>query len=422
MHPIAAGRPAATPLHTDVLTSLEELFNLEEEWDELVDRSEQRGYFLRWAWNVLWWQHFAPPGSQLRVVTCRDGDGRLIGLAPLYCREHRALSLRHARELLFIGTGIPLKTSEYLDVVTRHGYETEACRAMAAALNARNDWDRIWLYQVPSDSTVLPAFLSLLQGRTTAAPCDTAPYIDTSQGWEHYKQRLGRSMRRNVEYYARRLFKKYACEFRQVESEADFAPAFDALIRLHVSRWRSQGEVGTLADPLFGRFLREAMWRSRAQGRLRLWTLSIDGTIEAVLVGFVDARILHYFQKGYNPDFGKEDLGTVMVALCVRDCCDDPDIDAFDFMGGGAPYKAMWARENRDTTWGEVSRDNLRSRIFDGLQRWDHVATGMYRLLTPKWLRSVRKEWLRARRLRGQSRQSTHLMISVLWSAMPLLA
>ncbi len=141
------------------------------------------------------------------------------------------------------------------------------------------------------------------------------------------------------------------------------------------------------------------MRQSFKDGRLRLWTLRVGHNVEAALVGFLDNGVLHYFQKGFNPAFAKDDLGTVILSLCIRACCDDEEITAFDFMGGGAPYKAMWARRERVTVLHEVSRSNLRVLGHDLQQRGRAMAAGAYRLLAPRPLQRLRRDWLRRRRL-----------------------
>ena len=198
-------------------------------------------------------------------------------------------------------------------------------------------------------------------------------------------------------YYARRLFKRYRCEFRLVKKPQELSGAFDALIHLHIAQWSARNEVGSLSDPVFQTFLRRTASDSLAAGRLRMWTLRIEEKVEAVLLGFLDRGVLHYFQKGHNPTFLREDLGTALVSLCVRDCCDDPAIRAFDFMGGGSDYKSLWARQARGTVLREVSRGTLGARAFTLHLRLRAAATAAYRAVAPLSIRSARREWLRAR-------------------------
>ncbi len=191
--------PLGRPYTTEVVTDTAAFERLASEWDALLDDSDQQAFFLRWHWNWLWWQYFAPKGAELFLLCCRNEHGRLVGVAPFYRRQHRFLRLPIARELVMLGTGIELKTSEYLDVFALRNEESAVAESMASALRSQLHWDRVWLRGVPIDSTVIPQLVQSLNSRSSSVVCDQAQYIDTSEGWEQYKRSLGRSMRRNCE-------------------------------------------------------------------------------------------------------------------------------------------------------------------------------------------------------------------------------
>jgi CelD/BcsL family acetyltransferase involved in cellulose biosynthesis len=399
---------------TSVIDDADAFDTLRDEWDDLLDNSDQRVFFLRCRWNAMWWQHYAPPGARLHLITCRTEDGTLVGLAPFYWRQHRLCGLPYARELLFVGMGITLKTSEHLDIIARRGEERAVGEAVALALTRTRQWDRLWLWQIPRESLVLPHFIRALGIDIQTRVCDEAPYIDTSTDWATFKAGFGRSMRRNVEYYPRRLFRTHPdCEFRRVRFADQLEPAMDALVQLHQMRWRAKGEPGAFEHPVFEAFLRGVARQAFVAGRLALWTLTIEGRIEAALIGFVDNGVVHYFQKGFNPSFEKEDLGTAMLALCVRDCFDDPEVRAFDFMGGGAPYKSLWARAARENVVCEGQRRTLGSAIYQWKGRATNVAAAVYRRLTPEWLRILRRD--RLRKLRFGSKSARVVPLLTLW-------
>lgn len=369
------------------------------EWDELLNGSARPVFFLRRRWNQLWWRHYAPAGSRLHLMTCRDDEGRLLGLAPFYWRQHRIFGVPYARELLFLGMGIDLKSSEYMDVIARRGAERAVGEALAAWLQAHKTWDRIWLWQAPSDSIVLPHLVGALGWRSRTEVCDRAPFIDTSTDWNTFKAGFGRSMRRNVDYYPRRLFKAHpSCRFERVQDGAVLEPAMDALVALHQARWRAQGQPGAFAGG-FDVFLREVMRDAFQASRLRLWTLKIDDRTEAALVGFLDNGVLHYFQKGFNPAYAKEDLGTAMLSLCIRDCFNDPNVRAFDFMGGGAAYKDLWARRSRENLVCEVYRPTVRAALYRARERVVTIAANVYRRTVPESLRMARRDRIRSAKL-----------------------
>ncbi len=393
-------RHVARPrLRTDLVTDEEGFENLVGRWDSLLDQGGEYSYFLRAGWNRRWWQHHAPPDSRLHIVTCVDNEGALVGVAPLYARRHRVLGVPCARELLLIGTGITLKTSEHLDIVARPGFERQVAEAIADRLRADPDWDRLWLWQVGGGSVTLSHFETAMGEGVTTKECDRAPFIDTSSDWDTLRRSYGRSMRRNLDYYSRRLFKTHACQFQLVRTREEVEPAMDALVRLHQARWESLGAPGAFRAPGFETFLRAAARDAFESGHLRLWTLRIDGQIEAALIGFAEQGVLHYFQKGFNPAYAKWDLGTAMLALCVRECVADPEIRAFDFMGGGAPYKTVWARQSRVSLTSTISRRTWRNRVHDASRSCVDTTRGLYRRVAPAWFRQVRREWIRRAQL-----------------------
>ena len=387
-------------MRTEILCDPVAFETLDHEWNALLNEQTRGTYFLRPHWNRLWWQYHAPPESGLRIVTCRTNDGTLVGVGPFYVKLRRVLGIPAARELRFLGTGIELKTSESLDLVARPGLEAEVAQAIAQRVRHDSGWDRAWLFQVPQDAEAMAHFARAMGRRMRTRECDRAPYIDTSIDWATLKANYGRSMRRNIEYYSRRLFKTYECEFHVVATRDEIGPALDALVCLHQARWRSKGELGAFGDRHFEVLLRAAADEAFEAGHLRIWVLKIEGRIEGVLLGFLDHGVLHYLQKGFNPTFAKDDLGTVLLALSVKACVEDPAVHKFDLMGGGAPYKDMWARSATVNVVQEMARRNWRSALLssrDGV--WD-AARLAYRAIAPMWLRRVRRDRIRTQRAR----------------------
>jgi CelD/BcsL family acetyltransferase involved in cellulose biosynthesis len=354
---------------------------LRDEWDWLLAQSDQRVFFLRHDWIHRWWRIYAPPGSRLCLVTCRDDDDRLIGLAPLYWHQRTFAGFPHVRELLFIGTGTEIKTSEYLDLIAASGCEEVIGKAVASVLSGRPDWDRLFLWSIPADSKVLPYFHRALGDGTSVVCCDRMPYISTQSDWETVKSGMGSKLRSRIDYYQRKLDRAYPYRFERIEAAGQMEAVMDEFVRLHQARWQSKGESGSFTLPHFENFLRESMRQGLADGRLRLWTLTINDQCAAVLMAYVDSGVAHYFQGGFDPVYGRFSLGSVMLALCIRDCLGDADIHAFDFMGGAAPYKDAWTKTAREAVELELIRPGLRPQLYQAAKRGRRMAAGIWHLL-----------------------------------------
>ena len=363
------------------------LETLQAEWDELLDASDQCVYFLRANWNKAWWQTLRPAHSQLFIVTCRDESGRLVGLAPFYRRQHTIAGIEHIREILFLGTGVFAQTSEHLDIIARRGWETRTAEAVASLLRQDKEWDRLCLNEIPASSSLLPHFKMALGGELQLRAGQRGHTVSTDRDWESFKATLGRTTRQNTQRLSRRLFEKYTCEFRRVADREEFERGMDALVRLHQARWEAKGEPGSFAIPGVEGLLRQAAEGALSEGRLRLWTLTIDGKIAAVQLAFLDNRTAHCFQVGFDPAYARDSIGKVMLMLCIKDCVDDPAVAKYDLMGGDQPYKECWARAGRQSLRVVCLRSSIRSLAYTSIKAADQIGRSMARMLLPSALK-----------------------------------
>ncbi len=110
------------------------LADLEPEWRQLASVCATATVFQTFEWNAAWWRHFGRvPGRRLRVVAFRDGDGALVGLAPLMTSFWYGTALRRISSL---GTG----TSDYLDVLAAPGWEDAVSAAFYGYLEHTRGW------------------------------------------------------------------------------------------------------------------------------------------------------------------------------------------------------------------------------------------------------------------------------------------
>jgi CelD/BcsL family acetyltransferase involved in cellulose biosynthesis len=381
------GVRACIAIRTSAATSDGALEHLGREWDELLEDSDQRVFFLRWSWNRLWWRILRPPDSELFIITCRDEQDRLVGLAPLYLRQRYTAGIPHVRELLFLGTGIYAQTSEHLDVIARRGFEQIVAGSVADYLDQNSTWDRLCLTDIPQSSTMLSGLGRALAGDTQIEHCSRSYFVDTTVDWQTFKRRLANSGRNNIGSRTRKLFASHTCKFKSAETTGEFDEAMDALVQLHQARWQSKGEPGAFALPNIEQFLREVSHENLAHGRSRLTTLEIDGKITAARLDFLDNHIAHAFQAGFDPAFTKAAVGAVMNGLCIRTYIEDDSVHKYDFMGGSGDYKEMWTKNHADSVRLTLVRSGTRAAAYKSLERAKAVGKSLLRASVPEPIR-----------------------------------
>ncbi|MGH9467135.1 MAG: hypothetical protein ACRD1Y_07245 [Terriglobales bacterium] len=106
------------------------------EWDELLAAMPRPSPFLSSTWIATWWEHFGG-SSRLWLITARDRNGRLQGLAPLHCVRRRVAWFVSVRSLEFLGYRGSAVCADHLDFLSRPEGRVAIVRALAAEARRR---------------------------------------------------------------------------------------------------------------------------------------------------------------------------------------------------------------------------------------------------------------------------------------------
>jgi CelD/BcsL family acetyltransferase involved in cellulose biosynthesis len=335
-------------LATEILDTLEAAAALVPEWRALWLASEATTPFQSPDWQLAWWNAFAP--GELRLVAIRRG-GSLIAVAPLY-REDGTYGPR----LLPLGISL----TDYMDVLLAHEFADVAADALSSAVATFGNIDGVeW-------NELLPVACALRIG---------APF-----GWEAFLEKgsacpvaklpedpallrtiLSPSRRRHLKTARNRAARRGAVDI--VQANENSAPALlSELVRLHTAAWRERGEPGVFSDPRVGEFHAAALPKLMQQGIVRLYALTIGGTVAAVYYGFQHRKQAYAYLSGYDPDFAFESPGALLLAHAMEQAI-RAGAEEFHFLRGREAYK---------DEWGGRDRTNLRLTLARRTQRRAH--------------------------------------------------
>ena len=313
-----------------------EMDALEPEWQRLASVCPAATVFQTFEWNRAWWRQFGDrQGRRLRLVTFRDPDGTLVGLAPLMTSFWYATPLRRVS---FLGTG----TSDYLDVLAAPGREPEVAERLYHYLESAGGWQIADFQQLRVGSAFRQYLPDAAHELTVLdAPGEACPFLPLPPTWAELLQGLGKKTRANVGYYDRALSKVYEVEIGPVTDEAALDGELSRLFELHARRWNQRWLPGVFAGRRVQAFHRDAARRLLRQGWLRLFALKLDGETQASLYCFRYGGRLCYYQGGFEPTLARLSLGTVLTARAMQAAVAE-DCTVFDFLRGDEPYKAKW--------------------------------------------------------------------------------
>jgi CelD/BcsL family acetyltransferase involved in cellulose biosynthesis len=307
-------------------------------WDSLLQSSDAAAPFLTWEWLHAWSTHLRG-SSGLRLLKV-DAGSRLIAIAPF--RSTTGVAGLPCLDLL--GTGEA--GSDYLDVITRAGFEGEALDAIERFVVAQGTTVRL-MHLAPSAAAA--GLVNRLERRgwtPVRTPGGICPYISLAgHTWDSYLSTLGASHRANVRRRLRALEQKFDVQFERVTADGSRRDALERLTRYHERRFDSGGTA--FRTTALRQFHDEVTRRFLERGWLRMFVLRLNGATAAVMYGFYYNRTFYFYQHGFDDSYQQYSIGLVLMALSIRTAVEEGAAE-FDMLWGTEPYKFLWARQTRE--------------------------------------------------------------------------
>ncbi len=322
------------PLRVEIISDDDLTSSLLIEWERLAGRR----LFLAPRWLLTWWKHFREPQSQLQIVTVRDPNGWLIGLAPWYRRR----CWWRGNELQLLGSGEVC--SDYLSVLAKSGEEGPVVSALADFLSQQfAEIDRFYFEGLDASDQVMHRFADTMRARqydvNRLAQLDSYR-LALPATWDEWVSQLSRSRRHRVRQLWRNQFDTGKATIH-VADDSTLDHAFSILVDLHQKRRNQMGQPGCFASHRFHNFLEEAAREHLAAGQLRLQWIELEGRPIAVELDLEEGDTLFHYCSGIEIDCDYARPGWLGITAAIRHAIESGKT-TFDFLRGDEGYKSHW--------------------------------------------------------------------------------
>ncbi|WDI44701.1 GNAT family N-acetyltransferase [Bremerella sp. P1] len=324
----------AQPLRVDVVTDVDSTSSLFVEWERLAGQR----LFLAPRWLLTWWKHYRQNGSQLQIVTIRDDNGWLIGLAPWY-RRHTWWG---GDVIQLLGSGEVC--SDYLSVLAKPGEEAHVVNALAQYLPQQfSEIDRLYFEGLDASDTVMHELARTMRDRQYEVK--QLPQLDSYRlalpaTWDEWVSQLSRSRRHRVRQLWRNQFETGKATIH-IADQATLEQGFSILVDLHQKRRNQMGQRGCFASNRFHDFLQEAASEHLESAQLRLQWIELEGRPIAVELDLEEGDTLLHYCSGIATDCDYARPGWLGITAAIRYAIDSGKA-TFDFLRGDEGYKSHW--------------------------------------------------------------------------------
>ncbi len=328
-------------MHLKTYDNIDSFRELEHEWNELLERSYANRIFSTFEWQLTWLEAYRP--DEIWVITCRDQQGKLIGIAPWF------IEIRpDERVVRSIGC---VDVTDYVDLIVDREWIEPVLRLFAAQMIENHSrYDRVNLCNIPEGSPTLDHFAEHMGecGFTTELEFqEVCPVIELPDTWEGYLERLDKKNRHELRRKLRRAEgETQSLEWYIVGPEHDLQTELDAFLELMAAS--QPAKAAFLSDARNRAFFQSLTERTYARGWLQLDFLVADGVRVAAYYNFAYNGNIQVYNSGLLPSrYGQISPGIVLVAYNIRHAIEQGR-HLFDFLRGNEEYKyRLGAKDTR---------------------------------------------------------------------------
>jgi CelD/BcsL family acetyltransferase involved in cellulose biosynthesis len=354
-----AGTEPDPPIQVDVISSFEDLVQLEPAWNRLLDDARVDHPFLTHEWIRSWWESFGARNRLHTMVAIAGAE--VVGIAPMMLTQRRMYGLK-ARCLELI-TNPHTPRSGILVARSR----PEARRAILdRILASSDDWDVMTLSQVAVESALIDDVkgLSRLHGLLCGVWASSrSPYVERTGEWRAYEASLSRKHRSNIRNRLARLEKLGPVTYETIQEPGALPAAIEEGLRLEAAAWKRDAGSAILSDPRSERFYRSLAARSMSRGWLALQFLSVGGRRIAFCYSLVYGNRCFLLKPGYDPGYRQYSPGAILCYMTMQRAF-NLGLAEIDFAGEADEWKMQWTRRTRPHAWMYVFAPRVRTRLI----------------------------------------------------------
>ncbi|HDL64522.1 MAG TPA: GNAT family N-acetyltransferase [Proteobacteria bacterium] len=326
-------------LHLKVLTDLEEVRDLEGEWNHLLDQSGIGSIFMTYEWIISWLEVYGEKGEIMILAAYRGGE--LIGVCPLILRKGRFVRCL-VRLIEFAGDPqsdttdliLPEKKEEVIELFWDYLWE------------CRSRWSIIRLREIPGDSLNLTILGDLLLDRKIPhyfRTCSQSPFLTLDKKWDDYLKSRSKSFRYKIRRDLRRLKKGKELQLREVSPTPE---VWKTIFDINCKSRKADRGINMFAGRATRDFMKKVTGLFADRGWLNIRLLFCNEVAIAYQIDFIYNYKSCYYNSAFLPEYGRYHPGYLIQGLNIKENIRQGRRE-LDLLRGNEQYKYFYTNEIR---------------------------------------------------------------------------
>ncbi len=334
----------------------------------LLERSDSDPLFLSWEWQYTWWDIFSEPEQmQLQLFVAIDGNGRLVGIAPLYLSKTKSRKFITTRRLQLLGNcwrGKATMRTELHGFVTDKLISNEVVKLFYNHIATLANWDELVLSDLKKASNTYQLLVTenLLPNcyYRHAEEYDSF-FVNANRSFDDYINSVGKKTRLRL-FNRRKILEKLGDVLFESNQMDEIKNRFKLLNHLHSKRWGSSVFQGERLR--FNETVAKLMVQREA---LSFSTLSVNNRPVSIQYNYTLKNHRYNIQAGFEESFHKKlALGYLHFGYEIEHACEST-IECYDLLTGdgkNTPYKEQLTSSTLRLVTMQIIRNPLIKRLY----------------------------------------------------------
>jgi hypothetical protein len=325
---------------------------LPESFSPLLEQANEKGFFHTQPWFQFLLEHMWE-SDELRLYTVEDASGLPLLLAPLrltifdgavpYAKTLASIGHKENYSVLCLlfnpAVDIPpLQVLTTLFEAIRHPKRYDQPHAV--------DVLRLWPVAAESELAALVGQALRKSGYWVQPYANSFNRFENTSGlsFDEYFNKRTSKQRYNVKNRVKKLEETGTLDISFYTGDGpqeELQRGIDGYVLGTVESWKSPASMAS-------RSMLKLIRLAAEEGCLRLAVMKLEERPVAAQFWIVAGGVAHSMRVGYNEDYKKMALGTVLTKHTLEYLLDRDKVDEIDFGYGNETYKKVWMKDSRD--------------------------------------------------------------------------
>ena len=340
------------------ITKLNQFHKLRRDWNSVLRRSRDDSIVLTWEQMAAAAKYLAKKQT-IRILYATNKK-KIIGIAPFRQSKHTFRGHFNYTVLESLASGY----ADYSGLILAEN-ETECLHLFLKYLFQKDDWDYLWIHDVPETSIIF----NILSRNSALFPkfeiCEgqICPYIAIPDSMHALLKSLSPKFRKNLRLSMKNLRKDHGkVEFKEYHEIYSLEQAMHVFFDLHQKRWETKGSPGAFWNKREREIYLNAAKIFAERNWIRLYFLMVKDKPIAANYCYNYKGKMYSKLGGWDPEYSAYGPGNLLIMKTIEKCIEEK-IREYDFMQGAESYKFRWSNRYRRNLHLKFVNNHLASQI-----------------------------------------------------------